>query len=266
MRIALLAPVHTSMYARLLAWRLGRTDGIELTDVLLRAPYQLDRLRDELRLTTPGRVLAKVTGKVLVGSLSSPREGERSVRDIAAEEGLPGASLRDVAAAIGARFHVVQNHNDDRSLAALRAAAPDLIVFAGGGLLRAPLLAIPRIGVLNAHAGVLPRYRGMDVALWPFLEDGPPELGVTVHLIDTGVDTGPVLLVERFALEPGDDHPAVMRRVERVGLELMCRAVRGLRDGTLTPSPQAADAGRQHFVLHPAIAAIAARRLRALAR
>lgn len=265
MRISLLAPVHTSMYARMLAWRLGRADGIELTDVLLRAPFQLDRLRDELRLTTPGRVLAKVTGKVLVGSLSSPRAGERSVRDIAAAEGLPGSSLKDVCAAIGARFHVVQNHNDDRSLAALRAAAPDLIVFAGGGLLRAPLLAIPRIGVLNTHNGVLPRYRGMDVALWPLLDGGAPELGVSVHLIDAGVDTGPLLLVERFALEPGDDHPAVMRRIERVGLDLMCRAVLGLRDGTLTPVPQAAEAGRQHFVMHPAIAAIAARRLRSLA-
>ncbi|AUX25995.1 uncharacterized protein SOCEGT47_065480 [Sorangium cellulosum] len=265
MRIALLAPVHTSMYARLLAWRLGRADGIELTDVLLRAPFQAERLRDELRLTTPGRVLAKVVGKVLVGSLSAPREGERSVRDIAAAEGLPGSSLRDVCAAIGARFHVVRNHNDERSLAVLRAASPDLIVFAGGGLLRAPVLAIPRIGVLNAHAGALPRYRGMDVALWPILEDGPPELGVTVHLIDTGVDTGPIVLVERFSLEPGDDHAAVMRRIERIGLELMHRAVLGLRDGTLTPTPQPADAGRQHFVMHPAIAAIAARRLRALA-
>lgn len=106
----------------------------------------------------------------------------------------------------------------------------------------------------------------MDVALWPLLEDTPPELGVTVHFIDTGVDTGPILLVERFAIEPGDDHDALLRRIERISIELMHRAVLGVRDGTLTRSPQSADAGRQFFAMHPAIAAIATRRLRGLAR
>src|SRR6185312_824748 len=80
------------------------------------------------------------------------------------------------------------------AITAVRNLAPDLLVHAGAGILRRELLAIPRLGTLNAHMGILPRYRGMNVAEWACLEGNP--VGCTVHLVNAGIDTGDIVAVD----------------------------------------------------------------------
>ena len=161
----------------------------------------------------------------------------------------------------------VGDHNSQRATGVLAAAAPDIVVFTGGGLLRNGVLSVPRLGVLNCHMGILPRFRGMDVVEWTALESGliDPGIGVTVHYMDEGVDTGPILLRQRTELKPDDDFASIRLRMERDMAALMVDCVRGLRDGQVDPAPQAAVDGRQYFVMHPALLAIAKQRLEAQA-
>ena len=82
-----------------------------------------------------------------------------------------------------------------------RALAPDLLVLVGADIVPRPLLEIPRLGSLNPHYGLLPRYRGMNVTEWSIYHDDP--VGVTVHAVDPGIDTGPIHLRRTIAVKPG---------------------------------------------------------------
>jgi methionyl-tRNA formyltransferase len=91
-----------------------------------------------------------------------------------------------------------------RALEAVRAFAPDLILsIRYGAIFRAPVIAVPRLGVLNLHAGVLPPYRGV-IATFRALMHGDTEVGCTLHFItDATIDTGPVVGIARVPVHPG---------------------------------------------------------------
>ena len=141
--------------------------------------------------------------------------------------------------------------------------APDVLVLVGADIVPSSLLAVPRLGTINAHYGLLPAYRGMNVTEWSVLHADP--IGVTVHLVDPGIDTGPILLQERIALEPGDTFATLRRKHQDLAARLLVRAALALRDGTARPMPQATDQGRQYYRMHPALRRMTEDRLRAQA-
>jgi folate-dependent phosphoribosylglycinamide formyltransferase PurN len=146
--------------------------------------------------------------------------------------------------------------DDPASIAAVRELRPDLAVHAGAGILRAPLLAVPRLGTLNAHMGVLPRFRGMNVTEWATFLGGP--VGCTVHLVDAGIDTGNILCVR-----PSDPRGArtiaeLRARVDHDQIAMLGDVIQWTQNaGTLPPSrSQEADEGIQLFRMHPDLRAI----------
>lgn len=86
-----------------------------------------------------------------------------------------------------------QNFHSDNVLDLLKSCQLDLIVFTGGGIIRKPLITIPRLGIINCHMGILPFYRGMDCTYWVLLEKEYNKIGFTTHLMDEGVDTGDII-------------------------------------------------------------------------
>jgi methionyl-tRNA formyltransferase len=164
-----------------------------------------------------------------------------------AAHGIRSRNLRDACRQVGAQPHVVPALNDAAALAKLRAAEPDLIVYSGGGILRREFLSIPKHGVLNAHGGPLPAFRGMNAAEWALWHGVRP--ATAVHLVDEGIDTGPVL---RQVAMPTDSWPKVPHGrgvATRLGVETLLDVVDALERNELTPTPQAAEAGRQFFVM-----------------
>lgn len=114
---------------------------------------------------------------------------------LAAECEVPSDSVRALTRRRGIHLRRVRSLESDRSIEVVEASRADAIIYCGGGILRRRFLtASPR--VLNAHAGPLPQIRGMNAAEWAFLLEEPPE--VTVHVIDEGIDTGPILLAKRY--------------------------------------------------------------------
>jgi methionyl-tRNA formyltransferase len=147
--------------------------------------------------------------------------------------------------------------------APLRELAPDVLVLVGAAIVPAPVLAVPRLGTINAHYGLLPAYRGMNVTEWSVLRGDP--VGVTVHVVDTGVDTGPILLQEPIPLSPHETFATLRRKHQEVAARLLVRAALDLSDGAVQPEPQALRDGRQYYRMHPALRRVAETRLAAQA-
>jgi methionyl-tRNA formyltransferase len=148
--------------------------------------------------------------------------------------------------------------------APLAALAPDVAVLLGADIVPPDLLSVPRLGTINAHYGLLPAYRGMNVTEWSVLRGDP--IGVTVHLVEPGIDTGPILVQQRIELEPGETFESLRRKHQALAAELLVAATKALVDGTARPVRQARDAGRQYYRMHPALRRVAERRLRDQAR
>ncbi|MER3436336.1 MAG: hypothetical protein C4346_01185 [Chloroflexota bacterium] len=128
----------------------------------------------------------------------------------------------------------------ERALAAIAQRAPDLIV-ASCFPLRVPRAVrdLARLGCLNVHPSLLPRWRGPEPVFWA-LRAGDEVTGVTIHLMDAGWDTGPIIAQERISWPDGARLPEIERMLSERGAELLLTAIEGLVSGQLVPEPQAA--------------------------
>jgi folate-dependent phosphoribosylglycinamide formyltransferase PurN len=262
LKIALLAPIHTSLYSRLVADTILKMEGVSLRAILVRnhlnwARFKSEFGRDGLRL------LGKIRQKYIAGDKRYEGSPGRGLGSLAVETSLAYRSLKDLARHDDIPYMVVNDLNDPRAVHLLENEAPDLIAFTGGGLLRQDILSIPRIGVLNCHTGVLPHYRGMDVVEWTAAEGNVEKIGfgATLHLMDRGVDTGPILLVRKIEPLSHDSFKTIRARLEVSMVELMAEGIQKLRDNALQPQLQDAAAGRQYYVMHPRVKRCAEARL-----
>ncbi len=115
---------------------------------------------------------------------------------------------------------------------------PDVVVIiAYGQIIPARLLEIPRLGWINVHASLLPRYRGAAPVNWAILK-GETRTGLTTMRIDPGLDTGPTLLRWETEIGPEETAPQLARRLAEAGAPLIVETLRKLERGEITPVPQ----------------------------
>lgn len=107
---------------------------------------------------------------------------------------------------------------------------PDLIVLGGAPLIKTAVINVPSIAVLNSHPGILPEAKGMDVVSQSILQDIP--LGATVFKVDEGMDTGPVILLEKLdsSIEGLKLHE-IEAKVEQLSAKAMVRAIEKIKSG-----------------------------------
>ena len=123
-------------------------------------------------------------------------------------------------------------------VAALKDFAPDLMVTAAfGQLLSAENLAIPRLGCINVHGSLLPKYRGAAPIQWAII-NGETVTGITTMMTAIGMDTGDILLVDRLAIDPDETAGELFARLSVLGAETLRRTIAALEAGTLHRIPQ----------------------------
>ncbi|APF38644.1 methionyl-tRNA formyltransferase [Chelatococcus daeguensis] len=123
----------------------------------------------------------------------------------------------------------------------LRSLAADVaVVVAYGLILPVPVLEAPRLGCLNLHASLLPRWRGA-APIQRAVMAGDAETGVAVMKMEEGLDTGPVAMVERIAIAPDMTAGELHDRLAVLGADLMVRALAALSRDALSFVPQAAE-------------------------
>ena len=150
------------------------------------------------------------------------------------------AQARGVAVAQPRSLRLDGKYPEDAAAAqaALQAAAPDVMVVAAYGLILPQwTLDLPRLGCLNIHGSLLPRWRGA-APIHRTIEAGDAETGITIMQMDAGLDTGDMLLVEREAIGPDDTTAVLHDRLASLGGRLIVEALEMAACGGLTRTPQ----------------------------
>jgi methionyl-tRNA formyltransferase len=124
------------------------------------------------------------------------------------------------------------------AFAQLQAWQPDLIVVtAFGQILRQNVLDLPRLGCINVHASLLPRWRGA-APIQAALLNGDAESGTSIMRLDAGVDTGPILSQKRVNILADDTAETLSERLAEGGAELLMETLPPYIEGRLSPQPQ----------------------------
>src|SRR5271168_1865395 len=120
----------------------------------------------------------------------------------------------------------------------LQKLAPDVIVIiAYGQIIPGRLLPIPKLGWINLHASLLPKYRGAAPINWAIV-NGETKTGVTSMRIDAGMDTGEMLLQGEMEIGAAETAPELAARMSEMGAPLILETLRGLAAGTIVPLGQ----------------------------
>ncbi len=135
-------------------------------------------------------------------------------------------------------YQPVRIRKEPEFIQTLRDMQPDVIVVvAFGQILPKEILDIPRLGCVNVHASLLPKFRGAAPIQWSII-DGEEVTGVTTMLMDAGLDTGDMLLKAEIPVDPKETGGSLHDKLAAVGGELLEKTLIGLEAGTIVPEKQ----------------------------
>lgn len=150
--------------------------------------------------------------------------------------------------------------NANKTIEVLRELCPDVVVVSGTRIISARVLNCVKAVFINMHAGITPMYRGVHGGYWALVQNDSPACGVTVHEVDTGVDTGRILGQGQIRPSRLDNFTTYAFLQLGTGVPLLRKAVRDACEGTLQPT--AAPAGKSVLWTHPTLAEYVYHRLR----
>ena len=196
---------------------------------------------------TPLRIIFMGTAELACASLEAlTREPDFAVAAVVTQPDRPrGRALKlqpspvkEVALRRQLRVLQPERARDEAFIHELRELQPDLIAVAAYGQILPPaILALPRLGCLNVHTSLLPKYRGAAPIQWAILND-EPETGVTLMLMNEGLDTGDILRQETTPIRVEDNAQTLHDRLAQVGAALLAPTIRDLVAGRISPQPQ----------------------------
>ncbi len=141
------------------------------------------------------------------------------------------------AAPMTAAVRHVPNINGPAALAAIREAAPAVVIVNGTRILKRETLKAVNATFINTHQGITPRYRGAHGAYWALYEGNPAQCGVTVHVVDEGIDTGNIIAQAVIETGPEDSFVTYPYLQTAAALPLLSKAVRDALAGKLVSKP-----------------------------
>ncbi|MDO4567492.1 MAG: methionyl-tRNA formyltransferase [Clostridia bacterium] len=142
------------------------------------------------------------------------------------------------AAAHGLPVYQFEKIRSPEGVAALSGFAPDLMVTAAfGQILSRQNLEIPKLGCINVHGSLLPKYRGASPVQSAVI-NGEHTTGITTMLTDVGLDTGDILLSREVSIDPEETAGELYARLASVGAEVLSDTIDALLAGSLTRTPQ----------------------------
>jgi methionyl-tRNA formyltransferase len=151
---------------------------------------------------------------------------------------LTATAVADEARTLELPLLEVDRIRDGEGFDTLDSLEPDaIVVVAYGEILTPDVLDIPRLGAVNVHFSLLPRWRGAAPVQRAILE-GDEVTGATVMLMDEGMDTGPILTTVETVIEPDEDAGSLGARLAEMGGSLLVETLRGLSEGTVEARSQ----------------------------
>ena len=146
--------------------------------------------------------------------------------------------VKETALELDLHIYQPEKIKSDSSQEFLKRITPDaVVIIAYGQIIPARLLAIPRLGWINLHASLLPRYRGAAPIHWA-IANGETITGLTTMQIDPGMDTGPTLLRTEVEIGPDETAPELAARMSLIGSDLIADSLLRFDRGDISPTPQ----------------------------
>ena len=218
--------------------------GVFIETDTLRRVGRLEKLKRSVRYDGYVETLFKSARKLL----ASGRRAESS-------EGAPAGHriLEELASAAGVPLHYVSNYHDADAIKLMRETCPDLGLLLGTNIVKESVFKIPRLGSINVHQGLAPYYRGCPAVFWELFND-EREVGLTIHFVESKVDTGDIILQETVPLDYdyayGLDFEAFIesyrRRLSSRCAQLLAQAVRALAEGSAAARSQDLTIGKRY--------------------
>ena len=153
----------------------------------------------------------------------------------------------DAAPVSVANRHDVENLNGPATLDLIRSLSPKAVFVASTGMLRKPLLEACACPVVNYHSGVNPAYRGINGGYFALANGEPEHFGVTLHLVDLGVDTGPILATNRIPVAANDNMQTYMTLMAAKSQDLVVETMARVLAGDTNPLPPSTLPSNQYY-------------------
>lgn len=211
-----------------LSARRGNVVGMTILPTLMPKQTWSTTLQDHLALYGPTQFLKQSVRYAWRRSLgilgeSLPLPGVHSVAAVARRHGVPILETTSV--------------NAQEYLDRLQALDLDVVLSVNASQkFKKGILELPRMGCINVHGALLPRYRGRLPSFW-VLVNGEKETGATVHYMNEELDDGPILLQERVPIEPEDTQDTIIAKTKTAGARLVIEAIDRLGRGDTSTLP-----------------------------
>jgi methionyl-tRNA formyltransferase len=206
--------------------------------------YALDRL---MRLMPEHRYSVFLSGELRTPGVSEARLAELARFDkLLCERFIAGELVGPVGRQL-ALLPELPQPNSKQGLEKIKALRPELVVsIRYRRILQPEFMQVARHGVINLHSGILPDYRGVMATFWAMLA-GEPQIGTTLHrIVDAGIDTGPVIEINRRPTRPKSSYLANVIGLYADGCDAIIRAVRTFSTGGAVPGHPQSGVG-QYF-------------------
>jgi methionyl-tRNA formyltransferase len=185
----------------------------------------------ELAAASLGALLREPAFQVVAAVTQPDRPKGRDLK-------LQPSPVKQLASSAGVPVLQPEKARDEHFIAELRALQPGVIAVAAfGQLLPKAVLDLPRLGCLNVHTSLLPKYRGASPIQSAILH-GEPETGVTIMQMDVGLDTGDILTQVTTPIRDDDNAATLHDRLAELGAQLLVTTLHDVAAGKLRPRPQ----------------------------
>jgi len=156
----------------------------------------------------------------------------------------------------------VENINAPACIEFVRRHAPDVIAVCGTGVIKPEVFTLAPLGAINIHTGITPDYRSADPIFWALYCGEPEKVGVTIHHVDAGIDTGQIIRQSAVPLESNDTLASIYARCVARGAELYVETLHDLARGAAPVVDRSGVKGRAFYSIQLGIVQYALFRLR----
>ena len=248
-KVIVFSPNRYSLYTTTVTSMLIQ-QGIQVSAIFVRKLINPSRALQEFQRDGT-RLLKKIWKKLFLRQAAYHPGNFETILDLRRNNNITYSKVDDFQTNHSIPVFFCSTLNDPVVVDGLCQFKPDLVMFTGGGLIRQEVLDNSGHGVLNCHMGLLPHYRGMDVVEWPILESNFDQVGISVHFMDKGVDTGDILHIRHIQLQSDETIAELRIRMEPIMCQAFVDTCVDFLNGKVKRQPQSIQSGKQYFKMHP---------------
>lgn len=228
--------------------------GVPISSILVRRLLSARRISEELNFS-PSHLLQRVSTELTPRRKRTSNSSVASLSGYANSIGCYDKTVEEIANRIGAKVHYYSNFNDDNCLDQVRKLNPSIGVFTGGGILKSNFLSCFQNGIVHAHPGILPTYKGMDVVQWAILEGEYDNVGSTCQIMTSSLDGGSTINLTRVSLKGHNTLNSIRSAVVTAKIKMLCDSVFSVARDEVEPIVQN-ESKCQYRLMHPRLTEI----------